>query len=476
MCLTIVPVKVMIVAMTIWTPDLRDREGPIYKALADALAEAVERGELAAGDGLPTHRALARQLGVTVGTVSRGYAEAERRGLVVGEVGRGTFIRGAQSGVWGVGFQEEDGQVVDLSHNFPEVRVEEGRILAETLRELADEPDHAHLLSYQRFSGSARQREAGAQLIRRTGLEAEGDRVLVCAGAQHALNVIFATLTRPGDLVLTESLTYPGVKALAQILSLRLRGLPMDEFGLTPEALERVCAAEDVRALYLVPTIQNPTCSIMPEERRRRIAAIAERHGVLVVEDDVHGFLLEETPLPLSTFARENACYVASTGKSIAPALRIAYVLAPERLVERLDAGVRATVWMASPLTAEIAALWITNGKVDEILMGKRAATRERHRIFEEILGSFDYSTHPTAIHVWLRLPEPWRSGDFVEQARHREVLITGAESFAVGRDIVPHAVRICIGAPASAEALRRGLETLREILEGRSEPCCSVV
>ncbi|UCC83122.1 MAG: PLP-dependent aminotransferase family protein [Gemmatimonadota bacterium] len=463
--------------MTIWAPDIRDREGPIYKALADALAEAVERGELGPGDGLPTHRALARQLGVTVGTVSRGYAEAERRGLIVGEVGRGTFIRGVRSGAWGVGLQEEeDGQLVDLSHNFPEVTVGEGRILAETLRVLADEPDHTHLLGYQRFSGSARQREAGAQLIRRTGLEAGGDRVLVCAGAQHALNVIFGTLTRPGDLVLTESLTYPGVKALAQILNLRLRGLPMDELGLTPEALERVCTAEEVRALYLVPTIQNPTCSIMPEERRRRIAAIAERHGVLVVEDDVHGFLLEETPLPLSAFAREHACYIASTGKSIAPALRISYVLAPERLVERLDAGVRATVWMASPLTAEIAALWIRDGKVDEILEGKRAATRERQRIFEEIMGSFDYSTHPAAIHVWLRLPEPWRSDDFVEQARHRGVLITGAESFAVGRDVAPHAVRICIGAPASAETLRRGLETLREILEGRSEPCCSVV
>jgi DNA-binding transcriptional MocR family regulator len=84
--------------MTIWSPDIGKREGPVYRAIADAIAQALEAGELQPGEGLPTHRALARALGVTVGTVSRGYAEAERRGMVVGEVGRGTFVRGGEPG------------------------------------------------------------------------------------------------------------------------------------------------------------------------------------------------------------------------------------------------------------------------------------------------------------------------------------------------------------------------------------------
>ena len=462
--------------MTIWSPDLSPFDSPIYRAIADAIADAIERGELAPGEALPTHRAMARELDVTVGTVSRGYAEAERRGLIVGEVGRGTFVRGPRDTAWAAGIAEDDDSVVDLSLNFPPVTAEEGRLLAETLRAVASRRDLSDLLGYQRYSGSPRQRAAGARLISRTGMEADTDRVLVTAGAQHANNVIFATLTRPGDLVACESLTYPGIKAMAQMLDLRLRGLPLDEHGLIPEALESACAAEEIRALYTIPTIHNPTCAVMPEERRREIAEIARRHRVLIVEDDVHGLLAEDAILPLSAYAPDQSCYIGSTGKSVAPSLRIAYLLAPERLVERLDAGVRATVWIASPLTAEIAAIWIENDTIDDIVAGKRAVNRRRHRIAEELLAGFDYKTHPAGIHLWLPLPDPWRSGDFVDQARQRSVWLSGADAFAVGREDIPHAVRICLGAPRSDETLRRGLEVLREILEGRSEPCARVV
>lgn len=462
--------------MTIWSPDIKQKEGPVYRAIADAIAQALQGGELQPGESLPTHRALARALGVTVGTVSRGYAEAERRGMVVGEVGRGTFVRGREAGPLAALDESREGVAVDMGLNLPCIAREEGQILADALRALASQPDHAHLLGYQRYSGSPRQRDAGARLLRRLGLDAEADNVLVTAGGQHALTVIFATLTRPGDLVLTESLTYPGMKSVAQMLGLRLHGLPLDEHGLVPEAFEEACQAEEALALYTIPTLQNPTCSIMPEERRRQVAEIAERYGVLIVEDDVHGLLVEEAPSPMTTHAPEHGVYVASTGKSIAPSLRVGYLWAPERLVERLDAGVRTTTWMASPITAEIATLWINEGTVDRIVAGKRALARERQQIVKEQLAGFDYVAHPEAIHVWLRLPEPWRSGDFVEQARQRGVQVTGAEVFAVGREAIPHAVRLGIAAPASRDALCRGLGILREILEGRSEPCCTVV
>lgn len=464
--------------MTIWSPDLRGRAGPVYKAIADALAEAIEGAELAPGERLPTHRALARALGVTVGTVSRAYAEAERRGLAVGEVGRGTFVRGAPTTEsWLPAGRGEEAGLIDLSLNFPvEVAPQEAELLAGSFRALADRHDLIRTLRYQRFSGDQRQREAGAAWIRGTGLEAEADRVLVCAGAQHALTVIFATLTRPGDLIFTEALTYPGMKSLAQMLNIRLRGLPMDEHGLIPEALERACAMEDARALYCIPTIQNPTTALMPDGRRREIAEIAERRRLLIVEDDVYIFLSPDHPRPLATYAPKRSCYIASTGKTLAPALRISYLLAPPELAERLDAGVRTTVWMASPLTAEIAAAWIREGDADRILAWKRAEIRRRHDIVADVLRGCEYQTQPYSQHVWLRLPEPWRSGDFVAQARCRGVLLSGAEAFAVGREEIPHAVRICIGAPPSADVLRDGLVLLREILEGRSEPYSVVV
>ena len=120
--------------------------------------------------------------------------------------------------------------------------------------------------------------------------------MLVTSGSQHGLTAVFATLLRPGDLVLTESLTYAGMKALAELLHVRLQGLPMDAHGLRPDAFEDACRAGAAKALYCVPTLQNPTATVMPEARRREIAHIARAHGVLIVEDDVYGLLLDPAP------------------------------------------------------------------------------------------------------------------------------------------------------------------------------------
>src|SRR5262245_43570762 len=345
--------------MTMWQPKLKDRPEPLYLALADALAEDVSAGRLDEGVRLPTHRDLAQSLGVTVGTVSRGYAEAARRGLVSGEVGRGTFVRasapdrrGGRSGV------------LDLSLNHPPVLASEpARLgLKSALLALAGRADMGALLDYPADGGNASHREAGAEWIRRAGVDASPDRVLVCNGSQHALMTVLATLFRPGDLILTEALTYPGVKAAALLLRLRLQGVALDADGLRPDALEAACRAGGARGLYCVPTLHNPTASVMPEARREELADIARRYQVSIVEDDIHALLPDERPRPLAALVPEATCYVTSTSKTLAPSLRIGYVLGPGGWTERLAAGIRATTWSASPLTAELVSAWIRDG------------------------------------------------------------------------------------------------------------------
>src|SRR5206468_1294184 len=141
------------------------------------------------------------------------------------------------------------------------------------------------------------------------------DRVLVSSGNQHGMTAVLAALLSPGDLVLTEALTYPGMKNLAGLLSLRLQGVALDEQGMRPDALAAACRARSPKAVYCVPTLQNPTTSIMSEERRRQIAAVAREHGVLIVEDDVHGRIPERAPRPLSAFAPERAVYLTGMSK-----------------------------------------------------------------------------------------------------------------------------------------------------------------
>ncbi len=464
--------------MTNWIPRLEDHPGPRYIAIAEALAADLAAGRFAAGARLPTHRDLAWRLGVTVGTVSRAYAEAGRRGLVSGEVGRGTFVRAAvprAAQVMTAPGQAEPG-FIDLNFNFPPSGGEEQALRA-TLSALATAPDSAALLGYQSHAGLPAHRAAASQWLARAGLEAPPERIAITAGAQHAILVTLAALTRPGDRILTEALTYPGVQLAARMLGLRLDGLPLDDEGLLPEAFEVACRNHEVKALYCIPTLQNPTTVTLPEARRRAIAEIARRHGVAVIEDDIFRLMAPEAPPPIASFAPERGYFITSLSKTTAPGLRVGFVAAPEDGVERIAAALRTSCWMATPLTAEIAARWIQDGTAARILDARRAEMTARRRHVLAALGGSRVDCPDGSLHLWLQLPEPWRSADFAAEARRRGVGVTPAEAFAVGRGNPAHAVRLCHGAPARRETLDRALAVIGDLLnEPPPEPFGSVV
>jgi DNA-binding transcriptional MocR family regulator len=265
--------------------------------------------------------------------------------------------------------------------------------------------------------------------------------------------------------VLTEHLTFYGMKSLGKLLSLRLQGVAMDDHGLVPDALDAACRQFAPKALYCLPNLQNPTTAIMPRERRAEIAAICKRHGVTIVEDDIYGFLLPDAPPPVSTFAPESAIYLTSLSKSIAPGLRVGFLRAPAAMVERLGSALRATTWMATPLMAEVAARLISTGKAARLAAQQREEAVARQAIARRVLADLDFAGPPTSMHVWLRLPEPWRREEFTAIARTRGVGVAPAEAFAVGRAPVPHAARLGLSAAHDRTELEAALTTLAEIL-----------
>ena len=457
--------------MTIQDIDLAERPGPKYRAIADALAAQIADGTLAAGTQLPTHRDLAWKLGVTVGTVSRAYAEIARRGLVSGEIGRGSYVR--------TGARAEDlpheaagsPGIINLSHNFPSPGAERAA-LAQTLAEMAANPGSGALLDYQPEAGLAAHRAAGAAWIGRHGWDVDPARVIVTAGAQHAILTVFASLTRPGDRIVTEALSYQGIKPAITQLGLRAEGLAMDEHGLIPEAFERTARSGGIRALYCMPTLHNPTTATLPEERRQEIASIALRFGIAVVEDDIYGPFHEGPAMtPLAALAGEQGYYLTSLSKTVAPGLRTGYVVAPAGRVENVSTAVRASCWMAPPLMAEIATRWISDGTADRVLDSHKAAAAERQVLARRILAGADYRTPPGSLHLWLELPEPWRAVDFVAAMRDQGVAIAAAETFAIGRGSAPHAVRVCLGMPHRIADLETGLTRISAALANPTAP-----
>jgi DNA-binding transcriptional MocR family regulator len=462
-----------IVTMTNWLPELSSFAGPRYVAIAEALAADVRAGRLPSGARLPTHRDLAWRLGVTVGTVSRAYAEAERRGLIGGEVGRGTFVRSPSPMT--ASAPRPASEVVELGVNRSPIQSEPA-CLARALEAIAQGSSLDELLAYQPHAGRPADRAAIAAWLSRSGIDADPDRIVITDGCQHAIAVAVLALVRPGEALAAESLSYPGFKSLAALLGVKLVAVAIDDEGLVPEAFEAACRESRVRALYVVPTLQNPTGSVMPEARREEIARIAERYDVTIIEDDVNGFLLDAAPAPIARYAPQHSVYVGSASKSLAPGLRVGWTYASSRKSEPIAAAMRATTYMATPTTVEVMRRLVTSGEADRLVIEKRIAAERRRAIADRILGRWHREPLPRAFHLWLNLPEGWRADEFAAIARRRGAVITPGAAFFVGSGVPPDAVRICLGAPASETELERGLEALAAILSSAPTPYLSVV
>ena len=443
--------------MTIWSPRLPESDAPIYGRIADALERDVRSGLLIPGSQLPTHRELARELGITPVTVTRAYSEAARRGLVESSTGRGTFVRAVRR-------EAAVTEDIDMATN--------------TVSIALPAPSPAMLQragsmllngTYAVGVGTERHRAAGAAWLGQASSIRKTDpsRVIVTAGTQHALFLALAATTKPGDTVFAEALTYHGVKAVAAVLHLRLEPVPQDRYGVVPDALERAARGRSGKVLYTIPSLHNPTTLVMPEKRRRELAAVAERHGLTIIEDDVSGFLLDKTPPALAAFAPDRTIFISGLGKAIAAGLRVGYLVAPDALLPRVHAALNATVLFSSPVVAELATTWIEDGTAARIAEQKRAEVALRQRIARRILRH--EGGDPRAMHLWVEVPKRWTADAFVEEARRRRVRIAGASSFAVTPD-VPRAVRLSIGAPATIAELETALHILGGIGEDRVE------
>ncbi len=454
-----------------WVPQLSEFSQPMYLSIADALARDISNGVLSEGDRLPTLRELASTLNVTPGTISRAYSEAHRRGLVQGEVGRGTYVLGhkqlelpASNSAAPLNLGQSE--LLDLSIIKPYSETLE-YWLRDALVGMARSTDFARTLDYAPDGGHPAHREAGAQWLRHSLPDAQWQQVVITAGAQHGLMVAISALTRAGDLVLCEELCYPGIISLAHGLERRLRGVPMDEEGIIPEALRELCLREKPAMLVCVATCQNPTAAIMSQKRRAQIAALAEEFDFIILDDDIYGFLATDPSIkPLSAFAPERSVYLTSLSKSIMPALRIGYLYSPPKLLSRLTSMVRSSVWMPSPLTAQLASNVITEGLDKKLIRTQRNEAAGRQAIAREVFANFELKTQPYSYHVWLTLPEPWTSDEFTMLARANGVLVLSGTQFQAERSGITRCVRLVLMSPTSQDELRFALTKLASLID----------
>ena len=456
--------------MAIWTPELTGRRGAKYLQIVEALAEDIASGALSPGTKLPPHRELAYALGVSPNTTSRAYAEGVARALVQGEVGRGTFVRAPG----GAGLEGDPADMrrpttgpIDLSRNLPCPGLA-ATALAETLAALGQGGRLEALTDYQTETDVAHHTDAAIAWLNRSGITANRHEAIVTNGAQHGILCALMAATRPGDLLLTEALTYAPIKAMAERLALKLKAVPLNDEGLCADALDEICRSHAAKALYLTPTLQTPTTATMRPDRRARIAEIADRHDLTLIEDDVFGLLKPDSPQPIATLAPERTVYVTSTSKCLGPGLRVGFVRAAASLAKAIQNAVSLTCWMPAPLTVEIAARWIADGTAERLTDMQRAHAADRQAIAAALFSDHDVRADPHGLHLWLTLPSDWSASTLRAEAATRGVQIVDGAAFAVAPGARPNAVRLCLSHEPDKNRLVDGLETLRMILRER--------
>jgi len=498
--LTQFTVNANIVTMTIYTPSLKNRPGPKYRAIADAIQDDIHNRVLAVGEQLPTHRELAFQLAVTVGTVTRAYGELQRCGVIGGRVGRGTYVlsqnvapdfhppnhpdknqpiftitpllnpdhlpdlptgQNPQQG------HDNSATTIDLSMNRPPPGPE-AEALAETLGALSKSGNLSTLTQYNPAPGIRHHREAMASLLNTFGLEATADDLILTSGAQHAMAASAMAVLKSGDVMLTENYTYPGMTSLAAHLGVRLHPVAMDEYGLRTDALEAAILETGARVVYVMPVHQNPTTAVMNQDRLDAIAKIVKRNDMLVIEDDVYGFQPQDRLVPLAQLAPEHTIYINGFAKSISPGLRVGFIKSPKALFASLTRAVQITGWMTPPLMGEIAARWITSGVAQQIIAWHRAEMIARNRMAADILQNFTFAAKPESLHMWMDLPDGHGADNTIHKLAGRGVFLAGPESFITTQPSVPRTLRLCLGAPPTRERLRTALVQVRDVLSAQ--------
>lgn len=456
--------------MTIWIPELASdaRQVPRYRKIAESIGSAIGTGVLSPGERLPPQRQLADAMGVTVGTITRAYNEAQHRGWVQSRVGSGTYVCEERSTdlSFDVHLEGQDNGMIDMSLSFAPHHVWRQQGLRDALSEICQDPDAIAMASqYQADIGNPAHRKALAEWLEHLGFTTRGE-LIVTQGGQHGLNLCLRTLTRPGELVAADILTYPGFNAAARHGWLKSAGIPLDDDGMDIDALTRLCQRQVPRLVYITPDQNNPTGVTLSEERRHQLAALARQHDFWLLEDHVQYLPAEDRGTSLLELAPERTLHVFSTAKVLSGGLRVGTLQVPERLRDRIASALRAETWMVPPLMVEAACRWIASPRTDELIAWQTEEQQFRHQWACERLAHYHPQGQLRGSNLWLPLPEGRRSSEVHALLENAGVRVSTPEPFCTGSDPAPQAIRLCVGSPHTRSALEQALEIIIEVLE----------
>lgn len=336
------------------------------------------------------------------------------------------------------------------------------------LHALADLPEISNVLRTHRFSGTDVDKSHSANwLTTRFETSIDPKRIILTNGAQNAMILALASVAGPGDTVLMETLSYHGFRKQAQLQGIRTEIVSMDDDGAEPDSFERACVLFKPKALFLMPTVHNPTTTVMSMQRRREIASIARKHGVSIIEDDVYGLLPRDVPIPFGALAPDITWHITSFAKCVGAGVRVGYLVAPNEKAAQatIDRFYGISSWYPAALSVALVNHWLSDGFMEKMVDGVRQEATARQEIAKECLKGISFKTRPDALFLWVNLEGVIDQDELVAQCAIKNVIIRPGRLFATTGDFSPNNVRIVIGSPDSRSDLEIAMSVIGRLL-----------
>lgn len=453
---------------------------PKYAVLESAVRAAIAEGTLTPGTRLPPVRELAHRVGVTPGTVARVYRTLTEAGLLEAAVGRGTFVAAppAPAPIYremiGAPALEADAmphnsggdayEVNVLSPHLPSVG--QAELIRALLAEVAADPPSG-MMHYPTHDGAAHVRAAACAFLSDPMLgPLDPDDVVPTLGGQQAISLVLqCVLTGRRPVVAVEALSYPGFRRMAEMLRADVVTVPTDADGLIPEAMAEVAQRTGAQVLCLSPDVQNPTCALMPEDRRHALAEVARAADMQILEDDCYRMGAAELP-SLRLLAPERTWHVSSIAKTITPALRLGFATAPAAHRLALRRAVEYNCFGLPTPLADLGAKLLSHPDLPGLMAETRAAVARYVAIAARVLDGHDLRWRPDVSFLWLTLPPGWRASAFVRAAEAAGLKLRAAEEYASRDDNAPHAVRFAVNAGVTPASFEAAMVRMRDLLD----------
>ena len=447
----------------------RERPEPLRLQLERGLREAIRSGRLQPGERLPSSRELARELGVSRGLVLECYTQLQAEGYLASRGGSATRVAlGAEAPPVPPPRPAAPARPsVDFRHGLPDLASFPRRDWAWAMREACREVQAGELGYVDAWGSQALRVVLAAYLRRVRGAVAEPERVVICSGVQQGVNLLIRALAKRGvKRVAFEDPGHPDHRAGLALAGIEAVPVPVDERGVELEALE----ASGAGAVVLTPAHQSPTGALLAPERRQALVAWAAENDATLIEDDYDAeFRYDREPVgALQGLAPERVATLGSVSKSLAPGLRLGWVVCPPRLADAIVDEKRIEDRSAPVLDQLALAALIESGRYDRHLRRMRGVYSARREALMDALArhapGLDLRGLAAGFHVLVILPEGVTEAEVVAAARERSVGVYGLSDNAFGEARWPPALVIGFGNVGEG-AIEDGIAAIADLL-----------